>query len=175
MQSYLIRLAFAPLRTLIFKTRLQNIVKMTFHPQSFLIGLHMEFTFSLTEISETAGKLFEAAKDKKVWAFYGQMGAGKTTFIHALCELLGVTSSTSSPTYSIINEYESTISGKIYHMDWYRIKDEEEAIQAGVEDCLFSGKLCLIEWPERAEGLLPFDTLSVKIEVLDEIKRKLSF
>lgn len=135
----------------------------------------MELTFSLAQIKETAEKLFEIAKDKKVWAFHGQMGAGKTTFIHSLCEYLGVTSSISSPTYSIINEYESAAAGKIYHMDWYRMKDEEEAIQAGVEDCLYSGNLCFIEWPEMAEGLLSFDTLHIEIEVLDETKRRVTF
>lgn len=175
MQRYCIRLAFVLLHIPIFITLLQNGTKMTFHPQSFAIGLHMELTFSMADIKETAEKLFEAAKDKKVWAFHGQMGAGKTTFIHYLCEYLGVTSAISSPTYSIINEYESAIAGKIYHMDWYRMKDEEEAIQAGVEDCLYSGNLCLIEWPERAEGLLPLDAIHIEIEILNEMKRRVSF
>jgi tRNA threonylcarbamoyladenosine biosynthesis protein TsaE len=101
------------------------------------------------------------------------MGAGKTTFIHALCEELGVSSTISSPTFAIINEYASTLAGVIYHMDWYRLKDEEEAVNAGVEDSLLSHQLCLIEWPDRAAGLLPDDTFHIHIEVLDEGTRRM--
>lgn len=133
----------------------------------------MTLSFTLAEIDAAAQKIFEIGNDKKVWALHGEMGAGKTTFIHALCEYLGVTSAIGSPTYSIINEYKSEKAGTIYHMDWYRLKDEEEALQAGVEDCLFSGNMCLVEWPEKARALLPDDTLHLVIELKDEQTRQI--
>ncbi len=131
----------------------------------------MEITFTLSEINKAASDIFAIAKDKKIWALHGEMGAGKTTFIHALCEYLGVKSAIGSPTYSIINEYQSSKGGTIYHMDWYRLKDEEEALQAGVEDTLLSGNLCLVEWPERAEGLLPDDAIHIYLSLIDENTR----
>ena len=116
--------------------------------------------------------MFQIGKNEKVWAVHGEMGAGKTTFIHALCENLQVSSAFGSPTYSIINEYNSEKEGTIYHMDWYRPKDEDEAVQAGVEDCLYSGSRCLVEWPERAAGLLPEDCLHILLSVIDENTRR---
>jgi len=103
------------------------------------------------------------------------MGAGKTTFIHALCDALEVEDSISSPTFSIINQYRTADGQTIYHMDLYRIKDENEAINAGVEDCLFGGDICLVEWPEKAAGIFPEETLHVTISSLDDITRKLRF
>lgn len=118
--------------------------------------------------------MWDKYADKKIWAFDAVMGAGKTTFIKALCEdVLLCEDITSSPTFSIINEYKSPVAGKIFHMDWYRLKDEEEAIQSGVEDGLQSGDLCLVEWPERAPLLLPDDTLYIKIDVVSENGRKI--
>ncbi|MCW3107964.1 MAG: tsaE [Segetibacter sp.] len=134
----------------------------------------MTLSFTLPEIKQAAEKVFEFGKDKKVWAIHGEMGAGKTTFIHAICENLGVTSAIGSPTYSIINEYKSEKAGVIYHMDWYRLKDEEEALQAGVEDSLFSGNLCLVEWPERAPALLPDDYFNITLSMVDEKTRKIA-
>jgi tRNA threonylcarbamoyladenosine biosynthesis protein TsaE len=134
----------------------------------------MTLSFTLSDIKQAAEEVFEFAKDKKVWAIHGEMGAGKTTFIHAICENLGVASAIGSPTYSIINEYKSDEAGEIYHMDWYRLKDEEEALQAGVEDCLFSGNLCFVEWPEKAAALLPDDCLHVSLTVIDEKTRQIS-
>lgn len=127
----------------------------------------MDTVFTLEQIHNIATQLWQEAKQYKVWAFNGEMGAGKTTFIHALCEILQVTGAVSSPTFAIINEYKSPVAGSIFHMDWYRLKDEDEAIQAGVEDCLYSGSLCLVEWPQKAEGLLPDDTLQVYISLVD--------
>jgi len=101
------------------------------------------------------------------------MSSGKTTFIHALCEVLQVKDVISSPTFPIINEYNSPVTGIIYHMDWYRLKDEEEAIQAGIEDCLLSSNLCLIEWPDKAPGLLPDDALNIYIETINTNTRRL--
>lgn len=133
----------------------------------------MDAIFKLGQIKVVATALWKEGKSKKVWAFHAEMGAGKTTLIHALCEVLGVSSAISSPTFAIINEYSSSVAGTIYHMDWYRLKNEEEAANAGVEDSLLSGQLCLVEWPEKAIGLLPDDTLHIHIEVLDEETRRL--
>lgn len=133
----------------------------------------MDAIFTLEQIRQVAAALWKEGESKKVWAFHAAMGTGKTTFIHALCEELGVTSAISSPTFAIINEYISPVTGSIFHMDWYRLKDEEEAVNAGVEDSLLSQQLCLVEWPEKAAGLLPDDTFHVHIEVLDEDTRRL--
>jgi len=133
----------------------------------------MNTVFTIEQIHETTKALWNEGRLHKVWAFNGNMGAGKTTFIHTLCEVLQVTGAVSSPTFAIINEYASPVAGAIYHMDWYRLKDEDEAIQAGVEDCLYSGNLCLVEWPEKAVGLLPADTLNIFIEAIDERTRSI--
>lgn len=112
----------------------------------------------------------------RVFAFHGEMGSGKTTFIHALCDVRGVKDAVTSPTFSIINEYSYTESGnrkQIFHLDLYRLNDAEEAIQAGVEDCLYSENICLVEWPEKAAAIFPEDTLHVHIEVIDPANRKL--
>jgi tRNA threonylcarbamoyladenosine biosynthesis protein TsaE len=133
----------------------------------------MDAIFELGSIKQVAKMAWKAGKHKKVWAFYAPMGSGKTTFIHALCEMLEVKEAVSSPTFAIINEYQSPVAGSIYHMDWYRLKDEEEAMNAGVEDTLNSGSLCLVEWPEKATGLLPDDTFHIHIEALDEKTRRI--
>ena len=135
----------------------------------------MEVNFTLDEIKETANKLLAASANIKVFAFYGEMGAGKTTFIHALCKALGVTDVVSSPTFSIINQYKTTTAQTIYHMDLYRLKDENEAINAGIEDCLYDGNICLVEWPEKAPGIFPDETLHIKITSVDDNTRKLKF
>ncbi len=133
----------------------------------------MDIVYTLAEINDAAKKIWGAGKQNKIWALHGEMGAGKTTFVHALCEYLEVKDVISSPTFSIINEYQSAVAGTIYHMDWYRLKDEEEAMQAGVEDCLLSGNLCIVEWPEKAAGLLPDDILNIYIENIDTATRKI--
>ncbi|MGI8635416.1 MAG: tRNA (adenosine(37)-N6)-threonylcarbamoyltransferase complex ATPase subunit type 1 TsaE [Segetibacter sp.] len=134
----------------------------------------MTLSFTLPQLGQAVEQVFDYAKDKKVWAIHGEMGVGKTTFIHALCEYLGVSSAIGSPTYSIINEYKSKKAGEIYHMDWYRLKNEEEALEAGIEECLFSGNLCLVEWPEKAAALLPDDCLHISLVILDEKRRQIS-
>src|SRR4051794_38672346 len=115
----------------------------------------MTLSFTLDEIKDTVQKVIDYGKDYPVWAFHGEMGAGKTTVIHAVCEDLQITSAFGSPTYSIINEYKTEKVGTVFHIDCYRLKDEEEALQAGVEDTLYSGSLCFVEWPEKASSLLP--------------------
>jgi tRNA threonylcarbamoyladenosine biosynthesis protein TsaE len=130
----------------------------------------MEWQSTLGNIRETARQFWQYVDGRKVIAFYGPMGAGKTTLIHALCDEMGVTSTVGSPTFSIINEYNYP-GGKIFHIDLYRLKDEEEAVRAGVEDCFYSGNVCLVEWPGRAEAILPENTFKVQIEVVDKDTR----
>ena len=133
----------------------------------------MEWTYTLENIDDVAMRFWQMAGDKKIFAFNGQMGAGKTTFIHALCERKGVTSTISSPTFSIINDYECG-QETVYHMDLYRLKDETEAQRAGVEDALYSGNICLVEWPEKAPGIFPDGTVYVSIELVDEKTRRMT-
>jgi tRNA threonylcarbamoyladenosine biosynthesis protein TsaE len=136
----------------------------------------MELIFSLDAIKENATLFWKMANDARVIAFHGEMGAGKTTFIHALCDAKQIDDVVGSPTFSIINEYNYKEAGtdkKVYHIDLYRLKNEEEAMQAGVEDCLYSGHICLVEWPEKAAGLFPDDTLHVYISLANFQKRKL--
>ena len=136
----------------------------------------MELKFSLDSIKENATVFWKMAGDTKVVAFHGDMGAGKTTFIHALCDVKGIKDAVTSPTFSIINEYRYKEAGKekkLFHLDLYRLKDEEEATRAGMEDCLYSNNICLVEWPDKAPGIFPVNTLHVYMEVLDEKNRKL--
>lgn len=132
----------------------------------------MELRFQLQDIAHAATVFWQAYPLQSVFAFHGNMGAGKTTFIHGLCEARGVTDTVGSPTFSIINEYRYP-GGRIFHIDLYRLKDEEEAIRAGVEDVLYSGDICLVEWPERAPDIFPSDTVHVRLEVLDPDTRKI--
>ncbi len=130
---------------------------------------------SLDEIRDAANEFVAAMGDETVYAFYGEMGAGKTTFINALCKALGVEDDvTNSPSFSIINEYRSdTTAELIYHFDLYRLENLEEAFDIGVEDYFDSGALCLLEWPERVEDILPDDTVKVKIVINDDNSREL--
>ena len=107
-------------------------------------------------------------------AFYGSMGAGKTTFIKAICDVLGVTDTVNSPTFAIVNEYLAANGESVYHFDFYRIKKIEEAYDFGYEDYFYSGNLCLIEWPELIEELLPEETVRVKIEETTNGARELT-
>jgi tRNA threonylcarbamoyladenosine biosynthesis protein TsaE len=136
----------------------------------------MEWQFSLDKINDVAKAFWQAVDGKTVFAFHGPMGAGKTTFIHALCDAKGVKDVVGSPTFSIINEYQYLCEGTkkpLFHMDLYRIKDEEEALRTGVEDALFSGYTCLVEWPEKAPGIFPGDTIHVVIELVDTQTRRI--
>ena len=140
------------------------------------LNLGMDLLFSLSTISEAASQFWQAVDGSTVFAFHGNMGAGKTTFIHALCDSKGVKDVVGSPTFSIVNEYEYTSNGdirKIFHIDLYRLKDEEEAMQAGVEDCLYSDHTCFVEWPDRAPGIFPEHTVHVHIDTIDSVMRKL--
>ena len=130
---------------------------------------------SLDHIHEAAREFIAAMGDNTVFALYGKMGAGKTTFVKALCQELGVEDVVTSPTFAVINEYRSGIAGElIYHFDFYRIKKLEEVYDMGYEDYFYSGALCFIEWPELVEELLPGNTVKVTIEELEDGSRKLT-
>jgi tRNA threonylcarbamoyladenosine biosynthesis protein TsaE len=132
----------------------------------------MELRFHLQEIGTAARQLWQQFPTAKVFAFHGDMGAGKTTFIHALCNQKGVRDTVGSPTFPIINEYRYS-DGKIFHIDLYRLKDEEEALRAGVEDVLYSDELCLVEWPDRAPGIFPPGTIWLRIRAIDRDIREI--
>lgn len=133
----------------------------------------MEYTFDLAQINEAA-HYFLAANPPKVVLFNGEMGAGKTTFIKSLCLTLGVKSATSSPTFSLVNEYEAA-EGLVYHFDMYRLKHETEALDFGMEDYLYSGNWCFIEWAEKIPNLIPEEHLVVSLTVEADGKRRLEF
>ena len=133
----------------------------------------MEIIFGENEIEKAAKHFLEVTVGYKIFAFSGNLGAGKTTFINALCGQLNATEAATSPTYSIIQEYHTKDGQIIYHMDWYRLKDTQEALDAGVEDCLESGNICMIEWPEKAMDLLPEQTIFSTFKLINMFTRKL--
>lgn len=123
--------------------------------------------FDLNNIQQPARQFINLFDRYSVFAFYGNMGAGKTTFIKAVCEILGVKDTVNSPTFSIINEYEAADGRVLYHFDCYRINKLQEAIDLGAEDYFYSGKICFIEWPEKIEALLPDSTVKVNIQEVE--------
>lgn len=130
----------------------------------------------LADLPRAAKEFVAAMEDETVYAFVGEMGAGKTTFITELCRALGVDDDDmSSPSFALINEYRSSTTAElIYHFDLYRLEDIDEALDIGIEDYFDSGALCLLEWPERVAELLPDDTVKVNIKVNDDGSRQLS-
>jgi len=125
---------------------------------------------NLGDLAESSKKLLEAFPNSSIFAFRGELGAGKTTFIKALCQQLGVEEVMSSPSFSIINEYRSIGGEVIYHFDLYRLKSIEEALDIGMEEYLYSDNHCFVEWPERAEGILPAETVFVNISVVNGLR-----
>jgi tRNA threonylcarbamoyladenosine biosynthesis protein TsaE len=119
---------------------------------------------NLAALPEAARRFVQLMEGRTVFAFYAPMGAGKTTFIQAVCEALGVIDPVGSPTFSIINEYRRDAATPVYHFDFYRIKTLEEAYNTGCEDYFYSGACCFIEWPEKVEDILPADAVAVTIE-----------
>lgn len=119
---------------------------------------------SLDDMKKAATEFVAAMRDRKVFAFYGKMGAGKTTFIKAVCEELGVEDVINSPTFAIVNEYVDGRGEPVYHFDFYRIKHPQEVLDIGYEDYVYSGHVCFMEWPELIENLLPDDAVKVTIE-----------
>jgi len=136
------------------------------------IEMFSEKVTSLKTLLPTAEKLVKQFPDQRVFAFYGNMGAGKTTFIQSVCKILGTNDNVTSPTFALINEYKTEAKKSIFHFDFYRIKNMEEAFDLGYEDYIYSGNYCLIEWPEMIEPLLPNQFVKVQIDV-DETGNRL--
>lgn len=129
-------------------------------------------TYSLNDLTKVANSIIANAKHK-VLLFYGEMGVGKTTLIKQICKELGTEDNISSPTFSLVNEYSTGDNNTLYHFDFYRINHEEEALDIGVEDYLYSNNWCLIEWPENIENLLPLDAVAIHLSILEDGQRKI--
>ena len=130
---------------------------------------------SIEQIQEAAHQFLEAMGNRKLFAFYGKMGVGKTTFIKAICEQMGVTDVINSPTFAIINEYLDGDQRPIYHFDFYRIRKPAEVLDIGFEDYINSDAYCFMEWPEMIEGFLPEETVKVTMEEQDDGSRTVTF
>lgn len=126
------------------------------------------------DLGELADAFLQKAGHCPVWLFYGEMGSGKTTFIKSLCARMGVRDAMSSPTFSIVNEYQAEREKKIYHFDFYRIKNEAEAYDIGSEEYFYSGNLCFIEWPEKIPSLIPPEYAEVSIAVENQNQRTIA-
>mgnify|MGYP003581110603 CR=1 FL=1 len=126
------------------------------------------------ELGQVAKALLEGAGHCRVWLLYGEMGSGKTTFVKSVCAHLGVKDTASSPTFSIVNEYETDDHKKVYHFDFYRIRNEAEAYDIGTEEYFYSGHLCLVEWPEKIPSLIPPEHLEVSITVENLTQRTIA-
>ena len=133
----------------------------------------MNIIFSIDQLEEVAQKII-AENPKKVILFHGEMGVGKTTLIKELCKTLGVSGATSSPTFSLVNEYEANENQLVYHFDFYRLNKEEEALDMGVDDYLYSGNWCFIEWAEKIPNLIPEVHSVITILQLADGKRSLT-
>lgn len=138
----------------------------------------LQLSYTLDTIDNAARQFWDALHPYRIFAFSGEMGAGKTTFIHKLCDHLGVQDVVSSPTFALINEYHFDENGHdrtIYHLDWYRLKDAQEAITAGMEDCMGhargGGAYCFVEWPEKAEELMTPPYIHVNIDTTSDTER----
>ena len=127
---------------------------------------------SLNQLPDIASDILSFAANERIFLFYGDMGAGKTTLIKALCESLGTTEPVTSPTFSIVNEYIGE-SRKIYHFDFYRLKNQTEALDMGYEEYFYSDNYCFVEWPEKIPGLLPEHYIRIKIKVTDAHSREI--
>lgn len=131
-------------------------------------------TNSIDDLSSAAQKVIDFTKEgSNIWLFHGEMGAGKTTFIKAICNKLGVIDHVNSPTFALVNEYMTNAADTIYHFDMYRIKDPSEAFDIGFEEYIYSNHLCLIEWPSKVERLLPDECIDINITAIDENSREI--
>lgn len=125
-------------------------------------------------LDQAAAQLLQWSKGRKKWAFVGEIGAGKTSAIQALCNRLGVEGEVLSPTFSLVNEYRYT-GGQVYHLDLYRLNEVDEALEIGIENYLYDDQYCFIEWPQLIEDLLPEDTIVIKLEIIGDSARKILF
>ncbi len=128
---------------------------------------------SLESLDKVAGEFIKQYNQPAVFCFYGAMGAGKTTFIQALCHQLKVVDVVNSPTFAIVNEYNTEEDNQVYHFDFYRLKEQQEALDLGYEDYFYSDSYCFVEWPEKIDTLLPSQRYDVKITVLDSMEREI--
>lgn len=131
-------------------------------------------TYTISDLEAIAHEILVQATGRTIWVFEGEMGAGKTTLIKAICKQLGILSTVQSPTFSIVNEYVTSAGENVYHFDFYRLKRESEALDFGVEEYFDSGSICLLEWAEKVESLLPENCYTIRITVIDEKSRNLS-
>uniref|UniRef100_UPI003B9D3677 tRNA (adenosine(37)-N6)-threonylcarbamoyltransferase complex ATPase subunit type 1 TsaE n=1 Tax=Flectobacillus sp. TaxID=50419 RepID=UPI003B9D3677 len=152
----------------IFRTLCTRLIHESLNHERVDLILEMEKQIqyhSLEQLPEVAAQIVAFGKSELVWLFEGQMGAGKTTLIKALCAHLGVTNHVQSPTFSIVNEYITEKNDTLYHFDFYRLKNEVEAMDMGIEEYFDSGNFCFVEWPSKIENLWPANYLSVEISV----------
>lgn len=131
--------------------------------------------YKIEDLEEVAGSVITAANNNTIWIFEGEMGTGKTTLIKTICRKLGVSGNIQSPTFSIVNEYLTNDEDTIYHFDFYRLKNESEAFDFGIEEYFDSGNICLLEWAEKIESLLPQDCFKVCISLIDNHTREISW
>ncbi len=132
----------------------------------------MNRNYSLNEISSVAKEIISFSKEK-ILLFYGEMGVGKTTLIKEICKQLGVKDITNSPSFSLVNEYQTQKNNIIYHFDFYRIENEMEAYDMGIEDYFYSNNYCLVEWPENIKNLLPLESVAIHINLLENQQRNI--
>ncbi|QOD61464.1 tRNA (adenosine(37)-N6)-threonylcarbamoyltransferase complex ATPase subunit type 1 TsaE [Polaribacter haliotis] len=132
----------------------------------------MNKNYSLEDLSSIVSELITSVKNKTL-LFYGEMGVGKTTLIKEICKQLGVLDNISSPTFSLVNEYQTSENNKVFHFDFYRIEDENEALDMGIEDYLYNNDWCLIEWPENVENLLPLESVAIHLSTLENGQRNI--
>jgi len=141
---------------------------------SYLFAMKKRFVVrSVEEYEESASFIVDLMEQHSVFLFIGELGAGKTTLVQKICDQIGTEDVVSSPTFALINPYK-TKKGMIYHMDMYRVKNEEEAIDFGVEEYLWDGHFCFVEWPERIERILPDDFVKISITQLDDLSREIN-
>jgi len=126
------------------------------------------------ELDKAAHEIIDFASQKTIWLFYGDMGAGKTTLIKAIAQVFGVEDMVQSPTFSIVNEYRNLQDKTIYHFDFYRIKNETEALDVGVDEYFDSGDYCFVEWPQKVSSLIPEQHLKVDINIVSETSREIN-